>query len=329
MKALVVTGPGAISLTEVPAPTRTTGSALVAPRAVGVCGTDLEIIDGRIDPDYVRLPLILGHEWAGVVVEADDLDEGERVVVEGIVPCGLCAACGAGDTNVCEVYDEFGFVRDGAAAELIVVPTSLVHRLNPSVSDESAALIEPAAVVLRALMRAAPTPGQRVLVIGDGSVGLIAAALIRLWSPASVTLAGLRAEQAGLTEAAGVDHFLTAPSEETYDLVIKAAGAPAAVNTALSSAKRGATVVLLGLAGADATLPVAFDELVNADLTVIASFSYTRTAWRRVVDLMNSGRLDLGFLVTHQFPLEQWKQAIDVLRNGDGSPRGKVLLRPS
>ena len=201
------------------------------------------------------------------------------------------------------------------AATLIVIGVRMIDR-EPLRFIESRATVFDFAVVLAVIVVAL-------------SVGLIAAALIRLWSPASVTLAGLRAEQAGLTEAAGVDHFLTAPSEETYDLVIEEAGAPAAVNTALSSAKRGATVVLLGLAGADATLPVAFDELVNADLTVIASFSYTRTAWRRVVDLMNSGRLDLGFLVTHQFPLEQWKQAIDVLRNGDGSPRGKVLLRPS
>ncbi|MEO7980886.1 MAG: alcohol dehydrogenase catalytic domain-containing protein [Sporichthyaceae bacterium] len=331
MRALVVSGPGRVALEERADPVPGPGDVLVRPAVVGLCGTDLEIIDGSIDPAYVRLPLVLGHEWSGVVVAAGDSTSappvGSRVVVEGIVPCRVCAACAAGDTNRCATYDEFGFVRDGAAAELLAAPAELVHVLDAAVSAESGALVEPAAVVLQALLRAAPRPGQRVLVVGDGTVGLLAVTLARLWSPASVTLLGARQEQAPLATAAGADLFVTSPEDAGggYDLVVEAAGVPAAVSAALHATARGGTVLLLGLAGTGKSAPLPIDDLVNGDVTVLGSFSYTVTAWTQLVQLLNTGRLDLGFLVTHRFPLSDWAAALDALRSPTGT-RGKVLL---
>ena len=148
MRALTVRSPGEVVLEERADPVARAGEVLVAPVAVGVCGTDLDIIDGRIDPAYVRYPIVLGHEWAGTVVGGDPaIAVGTRVVVEGVVPCRACGPCGAGDTNRCERYDEFGFNRDGAAADLLVAPVRLVHELAAGVSWESGALVEPTAVV--------------------------------------------------------------------------------------------------------------------------------------------------------------------------------------
>jgi 2-desacetyl-2-hydroxyethyl bacteriochlorophyllide A dehydrogenase len=331
VRALVVSAPGRVALEERDEPEAAPGSVLVRPTVVGLCGTDLEIVDGSIDPEYVRLPLVLGHEWSGVVVDpgssADGPVPGTRVVVEGIVPCRHCGSCVAGDTNLCETYDELGFTRDGAAADLVVAPAELVHTLAPSVSPESGALVEPAAVVWRALVRAAPRPGLRVLVIGDGTVGLLAVTLVRLWSPASVTLLGARAEQATLASSAGADRFLTDPhaAGAGYDLVIEAAGVPAAVASALAAPRRGGSVVLLGLAAHGQTVELPIDDLVNGDITVAGSFSYTSSAWGQVVDLLNAGRLDLGFLVTHRYRLEDWDEALSTLRSATGT-RGKVLL---
>lgn len=212
----------------------------------------------------------------------------------------------------------------------MAAPGELVHPLAEGVSAESGALVEPAAVVLRALLRVGPRPGLRVLVVGDGTVGLLAVTLVRLWSPASVTLLGARPEQRALAAAAGADRFLTRAEEVGggYDLVIEAAGVPAAVSTALRSPVRGGTVILLGLAGTGVAAPLLIDDLVNADVTVVGSFSYTASAWAGAVDLLNSGRLDLGFLVTHRFPLEQWAQAVATLRSTDEA-RGKVILEIS
>ena len=149
------------------------------PTLVGVCGTDLDIVEGSIDPAFIRYPIVLGHEWTGVVESAPVARPepgmtppppvGARVVVEGIVPCGHCAECVAGNTNRCATYDEFGFVRDGAATGLVAAPSRLVHIIADTVANESAVLVEPASVVLRALLRAQPAPGQRVLLIGDGA----------------------------------------------------------------------------------------------------------------------------------------------------------------
>jgi len=329
MRALVVRGPGLVALEDVPAPVALPGSVLVRPTMVGLCGTDLEIIDGHIDPAYVRLPLIIGHEWIGAIDRTSSTAGpalGTRVVVEGIVPCRHCRACVAGDTNRCQTYDEFGFIRAGAAADLVSAPEHLVHALAATVADKSGVLVEPASVVLRALQRAAPHPGMKVLVVGDGAVGLLAATLARLWSPASVTMLGARPKQHALAEAAGVDQFqLEADSSTAYDLVIEAAGAPAAVSAALASPTRGGTVVLLGLAGDGVSTPLAIDDLVNSDVTVMGSFSYTAAAWGGVVELLNSGRLDLSFLVTHEYPLADWAQAIQSLRTPSGA-RGKVVL---
>src|SRR5271155_4719020 len=154
MKAFVVTSPGSSSFLEWPEPVTKKGEVLVRPLLAGMCGTDLELIDGSIDPAYVRYPLVLGHEWVGQLVEDSDVGEAATtVVVEGVIPCGVCAACSRGDTNLCETYDEIGFTRPGAIAELISVPATLVHRLESSVSLDDAVLVEPMAVVWRALTR--------------------------------------------------------------------------------------------------------------------------------------------------------------------------------
>jgi L-iditol 2-dehydrogenase len=345
-RALIVAAPGQVSLEQQARPVPGPGEVLIRPAAVGLCGTDLDILAGRIDPAYVRYPLVLGHEWSGTVVASGALASrpldsaplaawngalapGTPVVAEGIVPCGHCAACRAGQTNVCETYDEMGFTRDGAAAGYAVVAESLVHPLAPSVSMADGALVEPASVVYRGLASITVKPGCRALVVGDGTVALLAAALLGLWSPAEIVMLGRRPAQAGLAVSAGAARFETSPDAagSGYDLVVEAAGTTGAVLTALAAARRGGTVLLLGLPPHGATAAVPVDDLVNNDLTIRASFGYTSQAWRDVVTLLNAGRLELGFLVTHRFPLGEWAAALDTLRNPDpAGPRGKVLL---
>ena len=327
--SLVVRTPGDVVLEERDAPILGPGEVLIRPDVVGLCGTDLELVAGVVDPAYTRYPLVLGHEWSGTVVSADGpgLAPGTRVVAEGVIPCGHCARCRAGDTNLCATYDELGFTRDGAAAGYVAVPAALVHAIGPAVSAEDAALVEPASVVYRALAGSAVAPGCRALVVGDGTVALLAVRLLGLWSPGEIVMLGRRAGQAGLATAAGAARFETAPEAvgTGYDLVIEAAGTTDAVLTALAAARRGGSVVLIGLPPHGDTAAVPVDDLVNNDLTVRGSFSYTSSAWRDVVALLNSGRLHLDFVVTHRFALADWQQALDALR-GSESPRGKVML---
>jgi L-iditol 2-dehydrogenase len=334
-RALVAAGPGRLALADRDVPDLRSEEILVYPELVGLCGTDLEIIDGAIDPAYVRYPLVIGHEWTGRLAGGHPaISPGTRVVVEGIIGCWRCDRCRGGETGLCETaYQEIGFTRDGAAGTAVAVPASQVHSLSGAVAAEDAVLTEPAAVVYRALSRSSVAPGCRALVIGDGTVALLAVYLLGLWSPAEVVMLGQRPQQAALAAAAGAGRFVTGPAAAGggFDLVVEAAGSVSAAEIALGqAARRGGEVVLLGLPPHGERAALGVDDLVNNDLTVTCSFGYNPAAWRRVVTLLGAGRIRPGFLITHRYPLGEWQQALAVLRGdpatADGGPRGKVLL---
>jgi 2-desacetyl-2-hydroxyethyl bacteriochlorophyllide A dehydrogenase len=330
MRALVVRAPHDVELDTVAEPDAGEDEVLVAPLLAGVCGTDLELIDGTIDPAYVRYPLVLGHEWVGELL--GDVPgvarRGERVVVEGVIPCGVCSHCLVGATNLCASYDEIGFTRPGAIAERIAVPTRLVHRIDESVNLDDAVLIEPMAVVWRALTRFTLRDDLNVVVVGDGTIALSAAYLVRRLNPARVVMAGRRVAQASLARAAGVDHFVTDVPRDRFDLVIEAAGTAASASTAISLADRGAMVILLGLPPHGTTIDLVPDDLVNDDVVIQGSFSYTSRAFGEVVEQVNAGALTPSFLITHRYSLDRFGDAIDALRGGvaDNEPRGKVVI---
>jgi L-iditol 2-dehydrogenase len=332
--ALVIARPGSMSLQEIPAAAAGPGEVEIRPAYVGICGTDLELLAGEVDPAYVRYPLIPGHEWSGVVAATgpgvSGVHPGQRVIVEGVIPCRVCARCIRGETNLCETYEELGFTRAGAAAQQVIVPAQVVHTLPDSVSLAEAALAEPAAVAWRALGRGQPRPGERVAVVGDGTVGLIVAHLATLFSPAEVVVHGLRPDQAGIAAELGATGFVAATDESSggFDLVIEAAGTASAVESAIALARRGGRVVLVGLAGNDITARLPVDTVVNNDLLLAASFAYTSAAWDEVAGLLRAGRIRLGPLITHRFTLEQYADAYQALRGSTG-PRGKVLLEVS
>jgi 2-desacetyl-2-hydroxyethyl bacteriochlorophyllide A dehydrogenase len=330
-QALVVRTPGEVVLEDRTRGAAGEGEVLVEPHFVGLCGTDLEIIRGDLDPAYTRYPLVLGHEWSGRVVEvgarARGLAPGDPVVVEGIFPCSVCAACRSGRTNMCENYDELGFTLDGAAGPGVTAPAHLVHRLAADVPLAAGALVEPAAVVLRALTEIDVAPASRVLVIGDGTVALLAAQLVRMWSPSRVVMAGRRPEQEGLAVAVGVDRFtVDAPDVEAYDVVVEAAGSTAAAETAFRSAGPGGQVLLLGMAGHGKAANLFVDDIVNKDLRIRGSFSYTAAAWATTVRLLNSGTFQPLQLVTHRVGLDRYAEALELLAAPAGEPRGKILI---
>jgi threonine dehydrogenase-like Zn-dependent dehydrogenase len=325
MKALVVRGANDVVLDDIDMPVATGCHVLVQPLVSGLCGTDLEIIAGTIDAAYVHYPVVLGHEWVGRLAEHPD--SGALVVVEGIVPCGICDECERGATNRCRTYDEIGFTRNGALSEFIAVPSHLVHELRPEVSALDAVLTEPMAVVWRALTRAQVRAGSRCLVIGDGTVALLGTLLLQRFSPANVTMLGLRPAQADLAQQAGANDFVTEIGERRFDYVIEAAGQGPAIATALAAVDRGGVVVLLGLPAHGTAVTLYPDDVVNNDVIIQGSFSYTRQSWAEVVELLNDRVIRPSFLVTHRFDLTQWREALDTLACAPSDqPRGKVVI---
>jgi threonine dehydrogenase-like Zn-dependent dehydrogenase len=339
MRALLVTGPGSAAVTDVPEPVPGPGEVLVSVAAAGICGSDLELLDGRRPAAYVSYPVVPGHEWAGRVEAVGpgvrDLAPGDPVVAEGLRACGACDRCAEGRTNLCAAgYAETGFTHPGALAERLAVPARLVHRLPADRPLEPAALLEPAACVASGLLEAGmPLPGMRVAVVGDGPLGLLALLLLQTASPAELVLVGGRPARSALGPRCGATRVVAAGDREALaalagrlDAVVEATNDPAGAAAALALLRRGGTAILLGISGAGrATIDP--DTITLNQLRVQGAFAASTAAWRWVTGLYANGTLDPEPLVTHRFPLDQVGTAFTTLTAPDGDAV-KILVHP-
>jgi 2-desacetyl-2-hydroxyethyl bacteriochlorophyllide A dehydrogenase len=327
MKAVVVERAHEVRYREVEAPAVGADDVLVASRQAGLCRTDIEMMTGVFtDPRWVRYPVIPGHEWAGTVVEVgpsvDSVRVGDRVVCEGFVTCNRCSRCRSGETQWCERVEAIGFTRPGGYAELVAVPERIVHRLPEHVSFEAGVLVEPASVVLRGLEKARPELGESVGVIGVGTLGALAIALLRLQSPSRIVAYGVREEELELARRLGATEVVVAgegaPADGELDLVVETAGAPVAVELATQLCRPGGRAVLLGIAGEGRTLTLPSDVLVAKDIALIGSIAYPASTWSRVVGLVSDGVLDLDPIVTHHFAMSDFEQAVRLMDDRRG-----------
>ncbi|HLI05026.1 MAG TPA: alcohol dehydrogenase catalytic domain-containing protein [Ktedonobacteraceae bacterium] len=330
MRAIVLKGPGEAMLTELEKPAIGPEDVLIRSRAVGICGSDVELYRGIRPEGYYRYPVVPGHEWAGEVVVVGErvhtFAPGDRVASEGFLFCGTCRNCRTGLTNLCEAgYDEIGFTRAGGLAEYVAVPARLVHRLPNNASLEEAALLEPTAVVVHAFLRARPQAGESVVVLGDGTIGLLAVQLARLFSPSLLVLIGSRNERLELGRQLGATHTLNVRESDPEplirsltagqgaDLVFEGGNRPEGVEQALRLARRGGTVALEGIAGSGAPLSIESDIFVLKHLAVLGIFGASAAAWTYAVQIFRAGLLNLAPLITHHFALDEYQAALDIL----------------
>ncbi|RST10526.1 dehydrogenase [Streptomyces sp. WAC05374] len=334
-RAVVVDRPGAYRLVERDVPGPGPGEVLVRVAAAGICMSDREVYDGHRDAAYVRYPVIPGHEWAGTVEAVgegvDPALVGRKTVAEGFRACGVCERCRCGETSLCAGgYAETGFTEPGAFADHVGVPARLLHPLPDDADLRAAALLEPAAVVAAAVRAGRPRPGQRVAVVGAGTLGLLAVQLLGACSPAELTVVDPRAargERALLLGAtAAVDPAGAEGLGGRFDLVVETAGAPTTAASSCLLARRGGRVVLTGMFGPGAAGidPV---HLSLSQLEVRSVFGAPSSAWSDAVRAFGLGLLDPAPLITHEFPLERFADAVALVGGGDPGT-GKVLLRP-
>ncbi|MYW65479.1 alcohol dehydrogenase catalytic domain-containing protein [Streptomyces sp. SID8379] len=309
------------------------GEARVRVHAVGICGSDRELYQGNRPEGYVRYPLTPGHEWSGVVdavgAGVPAALVGRKVVGEGFRNCQVCDRCHAGETTLCTAgYEETGFTQPGAMAATLVLPARLLHVLPDDADLTAAALLEPAACIAAAALKAKAQPGQRVAVVGTGTLGMFAVQFLAAGSPAELLVVGTRDERAALSRQFGASDFRlrTEDLPDDFDVVIETAGSASAARTAASLLRRGGRLVLTGLpaAGAEGLDPT---DLVVRQLEVQTVFGAAPDAWAHAVRVFGAGLLDPMPLVTHEVPLERFAEAIEWVGAGDQKV-GKVLLRP-
>jgi 2-desacetyl-2-hydroxyethyl bacteriochlorophyllide A dehydrogenase len=335
MRAVVVERPGAATLRRVSKPEPGPGEVLVRVAAAGICGSDVEVLEGRRPTPYVRYPIIPGHEWAGTVEAVGpgvaNIVEGAAVVAEGFRACGNCARCREGLTNLCDAeYAETGFTHAGAFAEFVCIPAQLVHQLPTGSDLAAAALLEPAACVAQGLLEVDLRPGLSVAVVGSGTLGLLAVALLSRVSPKRLALVGTREPRLALGVAMGATESWNIREDQYpepgFDLVFEAAGTPGGARSAVELARRGGTIVLEGISGQAAALDA--DVVVLGHLRVQGIFGASRNAWLWVTELFRAGLLDLEPLISHSFALEDHAAAFAALTDRGGDAL-KVQLRPA
>ena len=254
MRALVVEGPGAAAVTDVPDPVPGPGEVLVEVAAAGICGSDIELLDGRRPAAYVRYPVVPGHEWAGRVLsvgpEVRDLAPGDPVVAEGLRSCGVWRPLRRGAHQ--PLHGRLRRDRLHPPRRPGRAPGRPRPPGPPAAPDrplEPAALLEPAACVASALLEAGmPLPGTRVAVVGDGPLGLLALLLLRTATPAELVLIGARPARSAFGPGCGATLVVAATDQAgvdglagRFDAVVEATNDPSGAATALGLLRRGGT----------------------------------------------------------------------------------------
>ncbi|MGG4032493.1 alcohol dehydrogenase catalytic domain-containing protein [Paenibacillus cisolokensis] len=341
MQALVIPKPHEIRLDDIKPQSMGPYDVRIKSKAVGICGTDLEILEGKVSEEYVTYPVVPGHEWSGVVVETGSevkgIKPGDRVVAEGLMSCGSCSMCRQGRTNLCEEYDQLGFTRPGGGASLVTVPARHVHRIPDHLSFEEAVLVEPAATVMRGIMRTPIEPGMKVAVIGPGTLGLLTVLMLKVLGVDEICLIGRNGLQLGLGRELGASCVLNSKEDDIdqcvmdwtngqgVDVSFETSGNEQAVKMSIEMVRAGGHAVLEGVAGAGKPLVLESDHIMLKDITVHGVFSYTISSWSKVLDWLATGKLNISPLITHRFSIRDYEKAFQSLRNKT-RPTVKIVM---
>lgn len=330
MRASRLLSAGVMGLTDLPQPRPAPGEVVIRVEAAGICGTDRHLVRGEFP---CTPPVTLGHEFAGRIVDrAEDvtLPLGALVACDPNIPCGTCPECRQGRPNLCRANVAIGIHRDGGFAEFAALPAHRAHRMPDGLSPLHAAFCEPLACTLHGIDRGAPLPGERVIVLGGGVIGMLAAQLAQL-AGAEVMLVTRQRAKRDLAETLGAHCTAGSAAEaqalwpEGAALVLECAGVAETVAAAPRLAARGGRVVILGVLPQGET--VAFDpfDLLFREVALIPAFLNPFTQGR-AADLIAHGRLRLDPLITRTIPLEEVAAAVS---NPARPGEVKVMVLPS
>lgn len=343
MRALVVNGPRQARVEDVPEPVPGPGELLVEVERVGICGTDIELYTGEMAyfaQGATHFPLRLGHEWTGRVLAVGSAEDrgwtGRRVTGDTMLGCGRCRYCRGGVHHVCPHRFEVG-IRDGwpgALAERMLVPTRFAHLVPDNVSVTAAALVEPGGNSLRAVRAAGLEPRRTVLILGSGTIGLLAAQFA-LAEGAEVHLAGVWPGSLRLARELGVAHTLTMDEVAAdngdrgdggrFDAVIDCTSDASAPALAVRLARPAGRVVLVGLSAAPSMIDTR--EAVLKDVTAVGILSAS-PGLAGAIEGFASGAVVPDAIVCEVVGLDDVPSRLDGERGADAGPGPKVHVDP-
>jgi 2-desacetyl-2-hydroxyethyl bacteriochlorophyllide A dehydrogenase len=340
MKAAVWNGPYDLSVQDVEVPSPGKGEVLIETKAVGICGSDLEIYDGRFKQSVP--PLILGHEGGGIVHSVGDgvsmVHKGDRVSVECVLSCGRCEYCKKGLFGLCESGGVLGMTgANGEYAEFFVAPEKNCHILPDEISWPEAGLIDTLAGPIYATAKLNFPLESSVAVFGPGPAGLFFCALSKLRGAAKVFLAGTRDYRLKHGPEYGADRVINVHEEDAVesikaetegkgvDIVIEAAGSEEALNGSLGVLKKGGVMLLYGVHGGG-PVSVNVQPIQMLEYTVLGSATVD---YAPAIKLIKTGKIKVQSLVSHRFTLDQLPTAFSsglIEKRHENYMKGVVLF---
>lgn len=298
---------------------------LVEVKAAGICGTDVHIYHGEAGSAEVVPPVVLGHEFSGVVVktgeEVKQFRVGDKVTVDPNIYCGKCHYCRNGKKQLCENLHAIGVNQDGGFEEYCAVPEQQAFLLDESVDFDEGAMAEPVACCLHGIENIEIKEGDTVCVIGGGAIGLIMVQLARLKGASRVVLSepvemrrkiGLEVGADAAVDPTKGDlkaQLRAAVGTDRIDAVIECVGKTVATKQAFEIAGKGASILLFSVPGVDATYPIPLFDVYKKELKIFGSFINPDTHLR-AAQLINSGKLSLKPIITHRYGLNEVAEAI-------------------
>lgn len=332
MRAFVITGPGRAEVCDVDEPVPGPGEVVVDVERAGVCGTDLEFFSGEmtyLHTGDAAYPIRIGHEWCGVVSAtgpgADPGWVGRRVTGDTMLGCGRCARCRSGRQHLCADRYEIGIRRGwpGALAAKLPVPVRALHQLPDTVDATLGALVEPGGNALRAVLAARLSPGSRVLIIGPGTIGLLAAQFAAARG-AEVHLLGLSAEFARTQGWTRTWTARTLP-DVPFDAVIEASNAATLPALAIDRVEPGGRVVFIGIAGEPSLVDTR--RIALNDLTVVGVLSGSG-GLAQTISRYASGEVDPRGLVAATVGLDDAVAVLSGARDPAWGDAPKIHIDP-
>ncbi|MFI6689343.1 zinc-dependent alcohol dehydrogenase family protein [Streptomyces sp. NPDC050485] len=331
MRALVIETPGHFGVTTVADPAPGPGQVVVAPAAVGICGTDVHIVQGEFAP--TPYPIIPGHEFTGEVVSlgagVSGLRTGDQVAVDPSLFCGACHYCAIGHGNLCEHWGAIGDTVDGAMAEYVAVPAANCYQLPDGLDVAQGALIEPLSCAVRGFDILPRRLGDHYLIYGAGTMGLMMLQLAKAAGAASLSVVDLNEDRLKIAAQLGADATATGADAfshtQGWETVIDCTGVIPAIEDALTRVRRGGTFQQFGVAPSAAKASFSPFKVYNDEITIVGSMAVLHS-FGRAVDLMAKGVIDADTMITHSFGLDEFAQALQTFREGTGR---KIQIRPT
>jgi L-iditol 2-dehydrogenase len=345
VKAVILSGPNNFAPGEMEKPHIGDNDILLEMKKAAICGTDIRILEGT-KTKGVRYPSVIGHEMCGLICEVgknvNEFKVGDKVAIANVIPCNSCHSCLTGRENACMNRKAIGYEFDGGFAEYVLIPEIAIEsgnvvKLPEYVSFEEGALIEPLSCCIRGLKNAGTGFNDTVLIVGAGPIGLMHLQLSKIVGSKQVIVSEPIESRRVKAEKLGAD-IVVDPTKENLeeiinretnglgvDIIIMAIGVPAIINSTLKLCKKGGTVNLFaGFAGkGESTIEV--NTIHYNEINVNGSTAYKREDYLQAADMVISGKINLKEIITHTYKLEEFQDAYEVCKSGEGL---KVMIEP-